>query len=132
MRAKFVGLTLLVASLLFGALLYAQEGHPVTGSWVGDWGPSRTDRNAVLVVMKWDGKIGGTINPGTDNISIKSGTLNPNGWVLHLEADGKDRAGKTLNYVIDGKIENIAMYNRSITGTWRHQTASGDFKITRQ
>ena len=130
MRAIIVATVLFIACL--SPMVSAQEGHPLKGAWVGDWGPSSSDRNPVLIVMDWEGRITGMINPGTDNIPIKNGTLNPNGWVLHLEAEGTDRAGKTLNYVIEGKIENIAMANRSITGTWRHQTANGDFKITRQ
>jgi hypothetical protein len=133
MRAIFFGLVVMfLACSSPGVLVSAQEGHPLTGSWVGDWGPNQNDRNPVLIVMGWNGQITGTINPGTDNITIKSGTLDPNGWALRFEAEGRDRSGRTLNYVIEGKINNIAMANRNITGTWRHQTARGDFKITRQ
>jgi hypothetical protein len=132
MRCIAIALAMLMACLLTGSAGFAQEGHPLSGAWLGDWGPSRADRNPVLIVLNWDGKLGGVINPGTDNIPIKNATLNPEGWILHLEAEGKDRSGRTLNYVIDGKIEDIAMARRSITGTWKHQSASGDFKITRQ
>jgi hypothetical protein len=83
--------------------------------------------------MNWDGKaITGTINPGTDDIPIKNATLNPEGWVVHLEADAKDKSGATINYVIDGKIENLSFHNRSIVGTWKSQKESGPFKISRQ
>ena len=34
---------------------------------------------------------------------------------------GKDKAGAAINYVVDGKIENLAMHNRSVTGTWKSQ-----------
>jgi hypothetical protein len=132
MRVMTCGFVLIAALSLVGPPVYAQEGHPLTGAWVGDWGPSRTDRNPVLLVLTWDGAIKGTINPGTDNIPIKNATLNPNGWILRIEAEGKDRSGRVLNYVFEGKIENIAMAKRSISGTWRHQSASGDFMVTRQ
>ena len=83
--------------------------------------------------MNWDGKaITGTINPGTDDIPIKNATLNPEGWVVHLEADAKDKSGAMINYVIDGKIENLSFHNRSIVGTWKSQKESGPFKISRQ
>src|SRR5262245_57024510 len=36
--------------------LFAQEGHPLTGTWSGDWGPTPTQRNHVTLVMSWDGK----------------------------------------------------------------------------
>jgi hypothetical protein len=33
--------------------------------------------------------------------------------VFHFEAEGKDKAGAVINYVVDGKIENLAMHNRT-------------------
>ena len=111
----------------------AQEGHPLKGSWIGTWAGNAVHGNDVLLVLNWDGKvISGTINPGTDNMVVKNASLNPDGWVVHLEADGKDRAGAVITYVIDGKIENLAMHNRGITGTWKSPRGSGQFKINRQ
>ena len=130
MRALTVLLTLAVVSL--AAPINAQEGHPLKGSWLGTWGPSKVHSNDILVIMNWDGKtISGMINPGTDNIPIKNATLNPEGWVVHLEAEWKDKAGP-VNYVLDGKIEGLAFHNRSVTGTWKSQSESGKFKISRQ
>jgi hypothetical protein len=131
MRRLFIGLFSLV--LLAGAAAVAQEGHPLKGSWIGTWSGNTVHGNDVLLVMTWDGKnITGTINPGTDNMAIKNASLNPEGWVVHLEADGKDKAGAVVNYVLDGKIENLAMHNRGITGTWKSQRGSGVLKINRQ
>ena len=83
--------------------------------------------------MNWDGKeITGTINPGTDDMAIKNASLNPEGWTVHLEADGKDSKGAAVHYVLDGKIENLAFRNRTIVGTWKSQTESGQLKLQRQ
>src|SRR5436309_1218365 len=131
MRAKSVLQVLLAACLLFGVQAFAQEGHPLKGSWSGDWGSTTTQRNSLLMVMDFDGHITGTINPGTDNIVIKNATLDPKGWVLHVEGETKDTAGQTIKYVMDGKIDDIAMYNRSIKGMWSTPTGKGDFKVTR-
>ena len=190
---------LIVFALAVGAAL-AQEGHPLKGSWIGDWGPNRTTRNQVFIVMDWDGKnITGTINPGTDNIPIKSATLTPPtpqppaagrggggggggrgggggggrggagggggqaaaggattpapapapapapppppavpagpvqpDWLVRFEADGKDRSGNAVKYVIDGKIESIGIANRALVGTWTVGTTKNDFKLVRQ
>ncbi len=133
MRAKILltGCLLAVSMMAFRA--YGQEGHPLKGTWLGDWGPSRTDRNQITVVLDWDGKaITGVINPGPDAIPIATATLEPKGWTVHLEASTKDRSGKTITYIVDGKIENLGLYNRSIVGTWNHDNVKGDFKITRQ
>jgi hypothetical protein len=123
----------LVVSLAGAGDALAQEGHPLKGSWIGTWAGNTVHGNDVLLVLTWDGKaITGTINPGTDNMAVKNASLNPDGWVVHLEADGKDKAGAVVTYVIDGKIENLAMHNRGITGTWKSPRGTGQFKINRQ
>ena len=132
MRALKIALAVFVACLIGGTLISAQEGHPLKGSWLGTWGPAKTHSNDIVLVLNWDGKaITGMINPGTDNISIKSATLDPDKWTVHFEADAKDKAG-AINYVIDGKIENLPMPNRFISGTWKSQRGSGAFRIQRQ
>jgi len=131
MRALTIAVALFVASLAVPAV--AQEGHPLKGSWIGTWGPSQNHADDVLVVLKWDGKaLSGTINPGTDDIPLKVATLNPTGWMVHLEGDGKDKAGKPLSYVIDGKIENLGLPHRAIVGTWKAGTETGPIRISRQ
>jgi hypothetical protein len=112
----------------------AQEGHPLKGSWLGTWAGNKTLGNDVLIVMTWDGKnVTGTINPGTDNVPIKSATLNPEGWLVHIEADAKDKTGAVTSYTIDGKIENLPLANRVVTGTWKdNKGGTGAFKIGRQ
>lgn len=122
-----------IACLLAGPSATAQEGHPLKGSWIGTWGPNSNQGDDLLIVLSWDGKnITGTINPGTDNIPVKNATLNPEGWVVRFEADAKDKSGNPLTYVLEGKIANLALPNRSITGTWKNQKESGAFKIARQ
>lgn len=128
MRAFTVVLFLFVASLTSAPRVAAQEGHPLKGSWIGNWGPAKTHSDDLLMVLNWDGKaITGMINPGTDNIAIKTASLNPEGWVLTIEAAGKD-----VTYSFEGKIENLAMHNRTISGTWKSAKESGKFKIQRQ
>jgi hypothetical protein len=132
MRVFTIAMALFVASLTSSTLTSAQEGHPLKGSWLGTWGPAKTHPNDIVLVMDWDGKaITGMINPGTDNIAIKTATLDPDKWTVHFEADAKDKQG-AVTYVIDGKIENLAMHNRFITGTWKSQRGSGAFRIQRQ
>ena len=133
MRAFTLVLALSLACLAAPAAVSAQEGHPLKGSWIGTWGPSQNHSNDIIVILNWDGKaITGTINPGTDDLVVKNATLNPEGWTVHLEADAKDKAGKAITYVIDGKIENLPLAQRSITGTWKAQGETGPFKISRQ
>ena len=131
MRVLTFVLALSLLALGSGAAV-AQEGHPLKGSWIGSWSGNKVHGDDVIFVLNWDGKaITGIINPGTDNINIKTATLDADKWTVHFEADTKDKAG-AITYVIDGKVENLAMHNRYITGTWKSQRGSGAFRIQRQ
>ena len=133
MRSKAFLLVSLIAISAFAISAVAQEGHPLKGTWLGDWGPNKNDRNQITVVMDWDGKqITGQVNPGPSAVPIKNATLDPKGWVVHFEADAKNAAGQPVHYVVEGKIENLGLYNRSIVGTWSHDNVKGDFRIQRQ
>ncbi len=62
-----------------------------------------------------------------DNIAIASDP-----WLLHFESDSKDDSGKTVHYIVDGKMENLgAAYSRVITGTWKVGNRTGSFKVIR-
>jgi len=131
MRSLIVLVSLSVVCLVAPAI--AQEGHPLKGSWLGTWGPSKIHSNDILIILNWDGKtISGMINPGTDNMPIKNATLTPEGWVVHFQFDGKDAKGTAVSYTLDGKIENLPFTNRSIAGTWKSAGESGKFKLVRQ
>jgi hypothetical protein len=112
----------------------AQEGHPLIGTWSGEWGPSPALRSPVLIVLEWNNTtLSGVINPGEkDEATINVGTLDSTKWMLHLEADSKDASGKPVKIVADGKLENIGSHNRTLTGTWTRGTIKGNFKLTRE
>jgi hypothetical protein len=115
------------------AAAIAQYGHPLKGSWSGDWGPGKDSRSRVLLVLDWDGKaVTGTINPGrADAVRLKKASLDPANWTVSFEGDGKDSSGGAVQYVIEGKLQNLGSYYRVITGTWTQGTTKGDFKLTR-
>jgi hypothetical protein len=121
-----------VASLVLIVPMLAQEGHPLTGTWGGDWGPTATQRNHLTFVLNWDGKnVTGTINPGPDSITLGSVYLDVTNWTVRFEADAKDAAGKPVHITAEGKLEDISSYHRKITGSWLQSTSKGDFKLTR-
>jgi hypothetical protein len=122
-----------VMALGFFATSGAQEGHPLKGSWLGEWAGNTTHGDDLLLILDWDGKaITGMINPGTDNIPLRAASLEPNGWVVKIEADGKDKDGSAVRYVIEGKLENLELPNRSINGTWSSNKGRGAFTASRQ
>jgi hypothetical protein len=83
--------------------------------------------------MEWTGKeLMVTINPGPNAIPVKVARVDPTNWSLHLEAEAKDAKGQPVSYVIDGTIDDLGTYNRSIAGTWIAGAVKGNFSITRQ
>jgi len=113
----------LAACVLAGAHALAQYGHPLKGSWSGDWGVNRDQRTRVLLQVQWDGKtITGAINPGPNALPLTKASLDPDTWQVHLEATG---------VVIDGKLENIGSAHRVLSGAWTQGGRKGDFRLVR-
>jgi hypothetical protein len=132
MRVGLFRLVCVLAVLGVAVTARAQYGHPLKGTWSGDWGVSKDSRNRVLLELNWDGKlITGTINPGPNAVPLQKASLDPATWTVRLEAAGKDRSGNTVRYVIEGKLENLGSYYRVLTGTWSQGTMKGDFRLTR-
>jgi hypothetical protein len=106
----------------------AQEGHPLTGTWSGDWGPSATSRTHITLVMAWDGKtVTGTINPGPDAVSVPAIQLDVANWTIRFDA--KSKGAEAI--AVEGKVEDLGSPHRTISGTWRQGSAKGTFKLTR-
>ena len=133
MRLKAALIFCLLAGLAIAVSGLAQEGHPLTGVWYGDYGAAGAANRAHLTIeMQWDGKaVNGIVNPGPDSFPLKVVTLDSSKWTVHIEADGKDDKGAPAHFVADGKLENIGSYNRTITGIWNYGTTKATFKLRR-
>jgi hypothetical protein len=133
MRLKAAVVLCLLAGLGIAVAGIAQEGHPLTGVWYGDWGPNGKLTNHLTIEMQWNGKnVIGTVNPGPDSYPLKVVNMDSSKWTVHIEADAKDeKGGPTAHVVADGKLENIGSYNRTITGTWTQGNVKGTFKLRR-
>lgn len=124
MHSSFKRIVFLAMALVMVPFASAQEGHPVKGSWIGEWEGNTISGESLLMVMNWDGQnITGMINPGTDNIQISSATLNADDWTIRIEGG---------DYVLQGQFQRLELPNRSITGTWQNGNARGNFEIVRQ
>lgn len=117
-------LSVILAMGLLTNTVLAQEGHPLKGSWIGEWSGNTALGEFVLVVMDWDGEeVSGMINPGTDNLVIDNVELDPSDWSVEINADG---------YTIEATIGNLELPSRSLVGTWRGEDGNGRFEIVRQ
>ena len=127
MARAFRFASVFLSVIFVAATAFAQFGHPLKGTWSGDWGTGTAARTHVVLEFNWDGKnVSGSINPGASGIAFSKATLDPATWMVHCEAD---KAG--VHYVIDGKMENIGAAARVITGTWTEGSKKGDVKLTR-
>ena len=113
-----------------------EKGDPLTGTWVGDFGPAFYDRNTISLELKWDGKsLTGTVVPGDPSgrmyrnfqgFPIENASFDPNTGVVKFEATYKPR---NRHYIIEAKL------NKGIlSGTWNRpeDRTDGDFKLTRK
>lgn len=117
-------LVLAAAWFLFTISITAQEGHPLTGTWAGDWGSPGGARTHITMVMNWDGKaVTGLINPGPDAIPLSVVSVDWGTWTVRIEAKGISA---------EGRLEDIGSYHRRIVGTWSQGGAKGELKLTRE
>jgi hypothetical protein len=121
------------AALLAVALfvsLSAQEGHPLAGTWRGEWGTTAAQRHDLTFVIDFDGEnVTGVINPGFESMKLKRVALDPTAWTVRFETETKDASGKVITVVIDAKFDDVTYRHRSLVGTWTQGTTKGDFKI---
>jgi hypothetical protein len=115
---------LAAAFVLLTAPARTQEGHPLTGTWAGDWGPAGASRTHITMVMEWDGKtVTGLINPGPDAVRLTAVSVDWATWTVRIEAKG---------VAAEGRLEDIGSYHRRIVGAWTQGGTKGDFKLTRE
>ena len=122
----------IVLLAILSASLFAQEGHPLRGTWHGNWGPNAKDRTDVTLVMDWDGdNVTGILNPGLRVTPLQKAVLKAETLEFHFEADVKDRSGAVVHAVVDAKIDDITNARRALIGTWTQGALKGDFKANR-
>ncbi len=99
MRKRAFHIGCLLASVIVALPALAQEGHPLTGTWSGDWGPSVTERNHLTLVMEFDGDgVTGLMNPGPNSIDVDAIALDVTNWTVRIEASWRGRCGKCRQY----------------------------------
>jgi hypothetical protein len=136
MRATFRTVCVL-ACLAFAAATSAQEGHPMVGSWHGDWGLNAKERHDLTLIVDYtpDGAgITGLMNPGYDHATLENFVVEfpkPTDWNVRFDVALKDKAGKVTRYSASGKLDKIGSDRRTLTGSWTAGTMKGDFRLTR-
>ena len=126
-----------IACLALAAAAFAQEGHPLVGSWHGDWtldGTARRDLTLVIDYTPDGASVAGVANPGFDSAplqNIEMTITKVTDWSVSFAVELKDRSGKATRYAAAGKLDKIGSDRRTLSGTWTAGAAKGDFKLTR-
>jgi hypothetical protein len=126
-----VFLAAIVTVAILVSVVQGQEGHPLVGTWRGNWGLNATQRTDLTFVMEFDGKtVTGVINPGFESMKLQKVTLDPATWTVRFETEAKAESGKAVPIVIEAKFEDITNRHRSLVGSWTQGPTKGDFRIT--
>lgn len=106
----------------------SSEADPISGTWVGEWGPSPSRQTEVTVELKWDGAtLSGTIDPDRRPFELTKASFDPKTNAVKMELDGPNSQRETVHYVIDGKISGTTM-----SGTFDRAGEKGTFKINKK
>jgi hypothetical protein len=100
---------------------------PLSGTWIGDWGPTPSHRNAITVSLKWDGTtLRGAINPGPHALQFTKASFDTRKRLVHLEVEVL-LGGREVHYIIDGLIEGD-----TLIGTWYNEGNKGNFRLRKK
>ncbi|MDR2213707.1 MAG: hypothetical protein LBE21_08815 [Pseudomonadales bacterium] len=128
--------TIATLALLLGFTTpaFAQQGHPLAGTWLGDWGPDASTRHFLILIMDWDGQaITGSANPGPDATPIDTLTLDSSDWSVNIDMTVKDSQSQPVHFKGEGTINDLGSQTRNITGTWSDDEGhNGSFRLERQ
>lgn len=111
-------------------VLFAQEGHPLTGTWTGEWQRPAGAPTHLTVVMSWDGKaVTGLANPGPDAIPLTA-VVDWAAWTVRI--DGERKGADPVSVSAEGRLEEAGSPRRRIAGTWTQGGVAGALMLTRE
>jgi len=117
-----------MALLLLALTGYAQEGHPLKGTWRGEIAMVN-EPVPVVIIMDYKGDdLTGMINPGRNSFNFTSAELDAPNWTLMANAESRDG----VNISFEAVLHEIGARNRFLEGTWTVAGTTYPFKITRE
>jgi hypothetical protein len=106
----------------------ATSANPPSGTWSGDYGPNADRREHIRVDLRWEGaELRGMVYAGARSLDLTRASFQPDTGAITMEFNAQGNNGQMVHYTIEGKVEGNTM-----SGTWKHATQNGDFRITRQ
>jgi hypothetical protein len=134
MRAKTFTFALLVMVLALTAACAAEgpasndtkEG--ITGRWSGQYEVGGGRSEPIAVDLRWqEPNLSGSVLAGMRSLPLTKASYAPDSGAITMEFDTEGNGGRTVHYVIEGKISGDTM-----TGSWTHDGQRGDFKVRKE
>ncbi|PYS37089.1 MAG: hypothetical protein DMG14_22470 [Acidobacteria bacterium] len=127
MKAGLIVFLLIGAGVALVRMCTQTVIDPLSGIWIGDWGPTPSHRNAVTLILRWDGTtLTGAVNPGPHALQLTKASVETQKGAVHLEVEVPS-AGREVHYVIDGTIED-----GTLSGTWYNDDNKGNFRLIKK
>src|SRR5215468_708258 len=131
MNTRHIAVIFFLACIIAGCSRSGESSSgtdPLTGTWVGDFGPAFYDRNTISLELKWDGKnLTGMVKPGVpgarmyrnfEGFPISNASFDPGTGLIKFEAMYQPRGRR---YLIEGKIKG-----NTFNGTWNRPDENKD------
>jgi hypothetical protein len=126
--AAWLAIAFLLVSCFSCTSQPAVSTEPPTGRWSGDYEVSSGRRESISVELRWDdANLRGEVHSGFRSLPITKASFQRDTGAIALEFDAEGPGGRTVHYVIEGKVAGNTM-----TGTWTHDNQRGDFRVTKQ
>ena len=131
MRNRALSLAVVLIVLLLVSACTSKPAVPndaPDGMWSGNYELSSDRRESISVDLQWEGEnLRGVVHAGQRPLPITKASFKPDTGAIRMEFDAEGPGGRTVHYVIDGKVTGNMM-----TGTWSHDDQHGDFRVTKQ
>jgi hypothetical protein len=119
---------LIVLSGCSSATTSTAAADPISGTWVGEWGPSPSRQTEVTVELEWDGTtLKGTVDAHRTPFELSKASFDPKTKAVRMELDGPNSRREIVHYVIAGKVSGT-----TISGTFDRDGEKGTFTIQKK
>jgi hypothetical protein len=106
----------------------ATSNDAPSGTWSGDYGPDADRRESISVDLRWEAtNLRGVVHSGVRSLPLSKASFTPETGTIAMEFDAQGNGGRTVHYVIEGKVTGNTM-----SGTWTREDQRGDFRVTKQ
>src|SRR3954464_13579655 len=103
MQSRMKSLVGALACVAIAIPAFAQYGHPLKGSWSGDWWLVKGKENHILLDFEWEGQaVSGILNPGPDQSPMQKLSLTPPDVISAGKAALAARSAAQAKQAVDG------------------------------